>query len=127
METLLTECVQNSLGHFMYHNAIFMCERLCAEFPSEVLHTFFLFLSVSIFFFLFPLYQCSYTYVLFSLWFIVVLGFVLGNAVIRFHFLGYLLFCFLLPLVELACVCFSFLNLFGWLNFDSRMCLATRV
>ncbi|TMX03883.1 hypothetical protein EJD97_013253 [Solanum chilense] len=35
METLLTESVQNSLGHFMYHNAIFMCERLCAEFPSE--------------------------------------------------------------------------------------------
>ncbi|KAG5632647.1 hypothetical protein H5410_004364, partial [Solanum commersonii] len=35
METLLTEFVQNILGHFMYHNAIFMCERLCAEFPSE--------------------------------------------------------------------------------------------
>ncbi|MCD7455031.1 hypothetical protein HAX54_026814, partial [Datura stramonium] len=35
MEAVLTECVQNSLVHFMHHNAIFMCERLCAEFPSE--------------------------------------------------------------------------------------------
>ncbi|CDP08586.1 unnamed protein product [Coffea canephora] len=35
MEAILTECVQNSLRHFMYRNAIFMCERLCAEFPSE--------------------------------------------------------------------------------------------
>ncbi|KAH0704688.1 hypothetical protein KY290_020032 [Solanum tuberosum] len=35
METLLAESVQNSLGQFMYHNAIFMCERLCAEFPTE--------------------------------------------------------------------------------------------
>ncbi|KAI5667806.1 hypothetical protein M9H77_17659 [Catharanthus roseus] len=35
MEAILTDCVQNSLKHFMYRNAIFMCERLCAEFPSE--------------------------------------------------------------------------------------------
>ncbi|XP_022865632.1 cell division cycle protein 27 homolog B-like [Olea europaea var. sylvestris] len=35
MEAILTQCVQNSLRHFMYRNAIFMCERLCAEFPSE--------------------------------------------------------------------------------------------
>ncbi|XP_016558908.1 cell division cycle protein 27 homolog B isoform X2 [Capsicum annuum] len=35
MESVLIECVQNSLAHFMHHNAIFMCERLCAEFPSE--------------------------------------------------------------------------------------------
>ncbi|XP_030528725.1 cell division cycle protein 27 homolog B-like isoform X2 [Rhodamnia argentea] len=36
MEAILVECVQNSLRHFMYRNAIFMCERLCAGFPSEV-------------------------------------------------------------------------------------------
>ncbi|XP_041000913.1 cell division cycle protein 27 homolog B-like [Juglans microcarpa x Juglans regia] len=35
MEAILVDCVQNSLRHFMYRNAIFMCERLCAEFPSE--------------------------------------------------------------------------------------------
>ncbi|KAJ8750661.1 hypothetical protein K2173_015842 [Erythroxylum novogranatense] len=35
MESILVECVNNNLGHFMYRNAIFMCERLCAEFPSE--------------------------------------------------------------------------------------------
>lgn len=35
MESILIECVQNSLRHFMHRNAIFMCERLCAEFPSE--------------------------------------------------------------------------------------------
>uniref|UniRef100_A0A7N0U2G3 Uncharacterized protein n=1 Tax=Kalanchoe fedtschenkoi TaxID=63787 RepID=A0A7N0U2G3_KALFE len=35
MEAILIDCVQNSLRNFMYHNAIFMCERLCAEFPSE--------------------------------------------------------------------------------------------
>lgn len=35
MEAILIEYVQNSLRHFMYRNAIFMCERLCAEFPSE--------------------------------------------------------------------------------------------
>ncbi|KAG5614967.1 hypothetical protein H5410_014791 [Solanum commersonii] len=28
METLLTEVQAKCLGHFMYHNAIFMCERL---------------------------------------------------------------------------------------------------
>ncbi|XP_010526443.1 PREDICTED: cell division cycle protein 27 homolog B isoform X2 [Tarenaya hassleriana] len=36
METVLVDCVQNSLRLFMYKNAIFMCERLLAEFPSEV-------------------------------------------------------------------------------------------
>ncbi|XP_042496293.1 cell division cycle protein 27 homolog B-like isoform X2 [Macadamia integrifolia] len=35
METLLIDCVQSSLRHFMHRNAIFLCERLCAEFPSE--------------------------------------------------------------------------------------------
>ncbi|VFQ68914.1 unnamed protein product [Cuscuta campestris] len=35
MEAILVDCVQNSLRHFMHRNAIFMCERLCAEFPSE--------------------------------------------------------------------------------------------
>ncbi|XP_047311527.1 cell division cycle protein 27 homolog B [Impatiens glandulifera] len=35
MEAILVDCVQNSLRHFTYKNAIFMCERLCAEFPSE--------------------------------------------------------------------------------------------
>ncbi|KAE8038945.1 hypothetical protein FH972_011406 [Carpinus fangiana] len=35
MEAILTDCVQNSLRHFMYRNAIFICERLCAEFASE--------------------------------------------------------------------------------------------
>ncbi|KAF3441874.1 hypothetical protein FNV43_RR15789 [Rhamnella rubrinervis] len=35
MEAILTECVQHSLRDFMYRNAIFMCERLCAEHPSE--------------------------------------------------------------------------------------------
>ncbi|XVE54205.1 hypothetical protein DITRI_Ditri03aG0061700 [Diplodiscus trichospermus] len=36
MEAILTDCVQNSLRHFMFKNAIFLCERLCAEFPCEV-------------------------------------------------------------------------------------------
>ncbi|XP_076885371.1 cell division cycle protein 27 homolog B-like isoform X1 [Bidens hawaiensis] len=35
MEAVLIECVQNSLRHLLYRNAIFMCERLCSEFPSE--------------------------------------------------------------------------------------------
>ncbi|KAM7505835.1 hypothetical protein LguiB_004739 [Lonicera macranthoides] len=35
MEAILTDCVHNSLRHFMSRNAIFMCDRLCAEFPSE--------------------------------------------------------------------------------------------
>lgn len=39
MEAILVDCVERSLRHFMYRNAIFMCERLCAEFPSEVSHT----------------------------------------------------------------------------------------
>ncbi|KAG5619077.1 hypothetical protein H5410_018901 [Solanum commersonii] len=29
METLLAESVQNSLGHFMYHNAIFIMAQSC--------------------------------------------------------------------------------------------------
>jgi hypothetical protein len=37
MEAILIDCVQNSLRHFMHPNAIFICERLCAQFPSEVL------------------------------------------------------------------------------------------
>ncbi|CAH9055565.1 unnamed protein product [Cuscuta epithymum] len=36
MEAILVDCVQNSLRHFMHRNAIFMCERLCAEAPSEI-------------------------------------------------------------------------------------------
>nr|GMD32212.1 cell division cycle protein 27 homolog B isoform X1 [Ipomoea batatas] len=35
MEAILVDSVQSSLRHFMCRNAIFMCERLCAEFPSE--------------------------------------------------------------------------------------------
>ncbi|XP_076935417.1 cell division cycle protein 27 homolog B-like [Bidens hawaiensis] len=35
MEEVLIDSVQNSLRHLLYHNAIFMCERLCSEFPSE--------------------------------------------------------------------------------------------
>ncbi|KAF7822341.1 cell division cycle protein 27-like protein B-like isoform X1 [Senna tora] len=35
MEGILTDCVHKSLRHFMYSNAIFLCERLCAEFPTE--------------------------------------------------------------------------------------------
>ncbi|KAL6559758.1 Cell division cycle protein 27 B [Orobanche gracilis] len=35
MEAILTNCVRNSQQHLMHRNAIFMCERLCAEFPSE--------------------------------------------------------------------------------------------
>ncbi|KAI3902289.1 hypothetical protein MKW92_014642 [Papaver armeniacum] len=36
METLIYDCVQSSLRHFLPRNAIFLCERLCAEFPSEL-------------------------------------------------------------------------------------------
>ncbi|KAL8457029.1 hypothetical protein ACS0TY_035022 [Phlomoides rotata] len=35
MEAILIDCVRNSLQQLMNRNAIFMCERLCAEFPSE--------------------------------------------------------------------------------------------
>ncbi|XP_050219100.1 cell division cycle protein 27 homolog B [Mercurialis annua] len=35
MEVILIDCVNNSLRLFMNRNAIFMCERLYAEFPSE--------------------------------------------------------------------------------------------
>ncbi|XP_074576933.1 cell division cycle protein 27 homolog B-like [Curcuma longa] len=36
METLMVDSVQNSLRLFMHRNAIFFCERLCAEFPTEL-------------------------------------------------------------------------------------------
>ncbi|XP_068647637.1 cell division cycle protein 27 homolog B-like [Aristolochia californica] len=36
MENLLISCVQSNLRLFMNRNAIFLCERLCAEFPSEL-------------------------------------------------------------------------------------------
>ncbi|KAK8940497.1 hypothetical protein KSP39_PZI010583 [Platanthera zijinensis] len=36
METLMVDRVQSSLSQFMHQNAIFLCERLCAEFPSEL-------------------------------------------------------------------------------------------
>ncbi|KAL2959288.1 hypothetical protein AAZX31_18G259900 [Glycine max] len=35
MEAILVDCVQKSLRHFMHANAIFLCQRLCAEFPTE--------------------------------------------------------------------------------------------
>ncbi|KAL9682272.1 hypothetical protein QQ045_014067 [Rhodiola kirilowii] len=35
MEAILIDSVHVSLRQFMYRNAIFMCERLCAEFHSE--------------------------------------------------------------------------------------------
>ncbi|KAL6497116.1 Cell division cycle protein 27 B [Orobanche gracilis] len=38
MEAILTNCVRNSQQHLMHRNAIFLCERLCAEFPSEGMH-----------------------------------------------------------------------------------------
>jgi len=36
MENLLANCVQKNLNHFMFTNAIFLCELLLAQFPSEV-------------------------------------------------------------------------------------------
>ncbi|GAV89763.1 TPR_2 domain-containing protein/Apc3 domain-containing protein/TPR_11 domain-containing protein [Cephalotus follicularis] len=36
MEAILVDCVHNSLRNFMIKNSIFLCERLCAEFPSEI-------------------------------------------------------------------------------------------
>jgi hypothetical protein len=45
METLMVDRVHSSLRLFMYRNAIFLCERLCAQFPSEVA----------------PFYPCSLT------------------------------------------------------------------
>ena len=36
METLMVDRVHSSLRLFMHRNAIFLCERLCAQFPSEV-------------------------------------------------------------------------------------------
>ncbi|XP_049931710.1 cell division cycle protein 27 homolog B isoform X2 [Nymphaea colorata] len=35
MEPILVECVNGSLRLYMHRNATFLCERLCAEFPSE--------------------------------------------------------------------------------------------
>lgn len=35
MESYLYECVRASLRAYLYKNATFLCERLCAEFPSE--------------------------------------------------------------------------------------------
>ncbi|ESW11331.2 hypothetical protein PHAVU_008G021500 [Phaseolus vulgaris] len=35
MEAILVDCVQKSLRHFIPANAIFLCHRLCAEFPTE--------------------------------------------------------------------------------------------
>lgn len=36
METLMVDRVHGSLRLFMHHNAVFLCERLCAQFPAEV-------------------------------------------------------------------------------------------
>ncbi|KAK7271765.1 hypothetical protein RJT34_27937 [Clitoria ternatea] len=35
MEAILIDCVQKSIRHFMLSNAIFISQRLCAQFPSE--------------------------------------------------------------------------------------------
>ncbi|XP_057859863.2 cell division cycle protein 27 homolog B isoform X3 [Cryptomeria japonica] len=35
MEAKMVECVNSSLRLYMYRNATFLCERLCAEYPSE--------------------------------------------------------------------------------------------
>ncbi|XP_039838569.1 cell division cycle protein 27 homolog B-like isoform X2 [Panicum virgatum] len=35
METLMVDHVHSSLRLFMHRNAVFLCERLCAQFPSE--------------------------------------------------------------------------------------------
>lgn len=35
MESYLYECVRSSLRAYLYKNATFLCERLCAEFPSD--------------------------------------------------------------------------------------------
>ncbi|XP_050373541.1 cell division cycle protein 27 homolog B isoform X2 [Argentina anserina] len=35
MEAILRDAVHHSLRDFLHRNAIFLCERLCAEFPSE--------------------------------------------------------------------------------------------
>ena len=36
LETHLVACVQHSLGVYLFDNACFLCERLVAQFPSEV-------------------------------------------------------------------------------------------
>ncbi|RDY02295.1 Cell division cycle protein 27-like B, partial [Mucuna pruriens] len=45
MEAILADCVQKSLRHFMHANAIFLCQRLCVEFPTEVPFSLFNFLQ----------------------------------------------------------------------------------
>ncbi|KAH9323620.1 hypothetical protein KI387_018259, partial [Taxus chinensis] len=35
MEAKMVECVNSSLRLYMYRNATFICQRLCAEYPSE--------------------------------------------------------------------------------------------
>ncbi|KAL5199684.1 hypothetical protein ABZP36_020887 [Zizania latifolia] len=35
METLMVDSVHSSLRLFMHRNAVFLCERLCAQFPAE--------------------------------------------------------------------------------------------
>ena len=35
LESHLVACVQEHLALFLFDNAIFLCERLVAEFPSE--------------------------------------------------------------------------------------------
>ncbi|KAG8094841.1 hypothetical protein GUJ93_ZPchr0012g20781 [Zizania palustris] len=35
METLMVDRVHSSLRLFMHRNAVFLCERLCAQFPAE--------------------------------------------------------------------------------------------
>ena len=36
LEEHLVACVQHSLGVYLFDNACFLCERLVAQFPSEV-------------------------------------------------------------------------------------------
>jgi hypothetical protein len=47
METLMVDRVNSSLRLFMHRNAVFLCERLCAQFPSEVAARSPFFLSLS--------------------------------------------------------------------------------
>lgn len=58
MESILINCVQNNLHHFMHSNAIFISQLLCAQFPSEVL---LLHSSLHYFFFsIFSYFFCSF-------------------------------------------------------------------
>ena len=36
MEAHLAECIHDALHTFTYKNAVFLAERLCASFPTEV-------------------------------------------------------------------------------------------